>query len=109
MQVVKDTAANLQTAIEGEGFEFQKMYPKFLEEAKREKEQPAAVSFSNALAVERIHHGLYQGALETLKAGKDLPQSAIFVCGVCGNTLNGEPPDKCPVCNSPKKMFFEVK
>lgn len=108
MNGVKSTAENLQAAIDGEGFEFQEMYPKFLTEAEKEKDDRAAVSFSNALAVERIHHGLYKEALETLDSGKDLPGSPIHVCDVCGNTVNGDPPDRCPICNSPKKRFFEI-
>ncbi|GAB4330018.1 MAG: rubrerythrin family protein [Candidatus Abyssubacteria bacterium] len=109
MKGVHSTAENLEAAIEGEGSEFKDMYPKFLAEAEKEKNQEAAVSFSNALAVERIHHGLYKEALETLNSGKDLPASSIFVCNVCGNTVVGEPPERCPVCNSPKKKFFEVE
>jgi len=105
---VKDTAENLQAAIEGEGSEFKEMYPKFLAEAESEKNQGAATSFSNALAVERIHHGLYSEALETLNAGKDLAEAPIYVCGICGNTVVGEAPDKCPVCNAPKSRFAEV-
>jgi rubrerythrin len=109
MKGVKSTAENLEAAIEGEGLEFKDMYPKFLAEAEKEKNREAATSFSNALAVERIHHGLYTEALDTLNAGRDLPASSIFVCNVCGNTVVGEPPDRCPVCNSPKKKFFEVE
>jgi rubrerythrin len=108
MKGVKGTAENLHAAIDGEGFEFKEMYPKFLAEAESEKNQGAAMSFSNALAVERIHHGLYSEASNALKNGKDLPEASIFVCNVCGNTVIGEPPDKCPVCNSPKDRFFEV-
>ncbi|HUV40073.1 MAG TPA: rubrerythrin family protein [Planctomycetota bacterium] len=109
MKGVKSTAENLQAAIDGEGEEFKEMYPKFVEEAKAEKNPPAVMSFANALAVEEIHHGLYAEALETLKDGKDLETASIRVCGVCGNTVIGEAPGKCPICGSPAKMFFEVK
>ena len=105
---VKDTAANLKTAIEGEGFEFKEMYPKFLAEAESENDRAAATSFTNALAVERVHHGLYSEALESLNSGKDLPEAPIYVCEVCGNTVVGEPPDRCPVCNVTKDKFFEI-
>lgn len=105
---VKETADNLQAAIDGEGAEFKDMYPKFLAEAQKEKNQAAAMSFSNALAVERIHHNLYGEALETLNSGKDLPASDIYVCNVCGNTVIGEPPERCPVCNAQKSRFFKV-
>ena len=106
--LVKDTAANLQAAIEGEGYEYQKMYPEFLGVAKAEGNQGAVVSFRNALAVEEIHHGLYGKALESVKAGKDLPQAPIFICPVCGNTVIGAAPDRCAVCNAAGRSFVEV-
>ncbi len=106
---VKGTAENLQAAIEGEGAEFREMYPAFVAEAEKEGDKAATVSFKNALAVEEIHHGLYAEALDTLNAGKDLPGAAIFVCGVCGNTVVGEAPDKCPICGAPKSKFSEIK
>ncbi|HSL92194.1 MAG TPA: rubrerythrin family protein [Candidatus Limnocylindrales bacterium] len=105
---VKETAGNLQTAINGEGYEFRQMYPGFLKEAEAEKITGAAVSFRNALAVEKIHHDLYSEALESLKKGKDLPPQDIFVCEVCGNTVYGHAPDKCPICGAPKAKFTKV-
>ncbi len=104
---VKDTAANLEAAISGEGYEFQKMYPGFLKEAEAEKNEAAAISFRNALVVEEIHHNLYAEALGSLKRGKDLPRQDIFVCQVCGNTVYGHAPDKCQVCSA-EKMFTKV-
>jgi rubrerythrin len=109
MKGVKGTAENLQVAIDGEGFEFREMYPKFVAEAEEESNKGAAISFKNALAVEEIHHNLYAEALEKQKAGKDLPEAPIFVCSVCGNTVIGEPPEKCPVCNAPKGKFDEIE
>jgi rubrerythrin len=108
MKGVGDTAANLGAAIEGEGFEFQQMYPKFVKEAEDEDNKPAVFSFKNALAVEEIHHGLYSKALEAVKAGNDLPETKLFVCSVCGNTVEGEAPDTCPVCGVPGEKYFEV-
>ncbi len=105
---VKKTDENLQTAIEGEGHEFKKMYPKFLAEAKAEGNKPAVFSFKYALAVEEIHHGLYIDALNTVKSGKDLPAIKIFVCPVCGNTVKGQAPDECPICGTAKDQFKEV-
>ena len=106
---VKATAENLQAAIEGEGFEFQEMYPSFLKEAEEEGNKPAMFSIKYALAVEEIHHGLYSEALDAVKAGKDLPATDVYVCPVCGNTVYGSPPDKCPICNCPGDKFTDVK
>ena len=108
MKGVKGTAENLQTAVSGEAHEFQQMYPEFLEQAEAEGNQAAVVSFRNALAVEKIHHQLYQDAANSLNDGKDLPETAVFVCGVCGNTVRGEAPDRCPICGVPKERFSEV-
>jgi rubrerythrin len=106
---IQDTARNLQAAIDGEGYEFTHMYPEFLAEAERENNKPAATSFRNALAVEKIHHGLYSNALKTIKSGQDLPQKRFFVCQVCGNTVLDEAPDRCPICNAAKDRFVEIK
>jgi len=105
---VEGTEENLQTAILGEGLEFKEMYPKFVSEAEAEGNKPAAISFKNALAVEEIHHSLYSKALEAVKSGSDLPQTKIYVCSVCGNTVEGSAPDQCPVCGASKEQFKET-
>ncbi len=105
---IKNTEENLKTAIKGEGFEFQQMYPKFLKQAEEDKINPATTSFRHALAVEEIHHGLYSETLKVVESGKDLPETKIYVCEVCGNTVKGNAPDKCPICGSSKKMFKEI-
>lgn len=108
MDGVKGTVENLEAAIEGEGFEFQKMYPEMVEEAKADGVKAAEVSFTNALAVEEIHHGLYSKALESVKSGKDLAATVVYVCPVCGNTVEGSAPDSCPICNVPGGKFIEI-
>jgi rubrerythrin len=105
---VQSTADNLQAAVDGEGHEFREMYPPFLQEAVDEGAKPAEFSFKFALAVEEIHHGLYEAALSAVQAGNDLPDRKIYVCEVCGNTVYDDVPDKCAVCNSPASKFTEI-
>ena len=102
------TDENLSAAIEGEGFEFQQMYPPYLKQAQAEGDKLAEISFRNALAVEEVHHDLYSKALHTLKAGGDLPNRKIYVCEICCNTVYDEAPDKCAVCGVPKDRFSEI-
>ncbi|NNG47121.1 MAG: rubrerythrin family protein, partial [Deltaproteobacteria bacterium] len=64
--------------------------------------------FRNALAVEEIHHNLYAEALASVRNGKDLAAQDIFVCEVCGNTVYGHAPDKCPVCGAEKSKFMKI-
>lgn len=109
MKGIGSTQDNLKAAIEGEGFEFQDMYPNFVTEAKADDNKAALNSFENALEVEEIHHGLYSNALEKLNSGSDLEEKKIYVCSVCGNTVYDDAPDTCPVCGAAKKAFEEIK
>ena len=106
---IKSTTDNLQAAVNGEGYEFREMYPPFLKDAQEEGNKPAEISFKNALAVEEIHHGLYQKALDAVKDGNDIAEKKIYVCSICGNTVYDEKPDKCPICNAPSEKFKEIK
>ncbi len=106
---VQDTASNVAAAIEGEGFEFREMYPEFLATAEAEDEKGAANSFRLALAVEEIHHALYTEAAEAIAAGTDLPVTDIYVCPICGNTVNGQAPEACPICSAPGDQFMLIE
>lgn len=103
---IKSTKENLEEAINGESYEFQKMYPQMIEDAKAEGTQRALRSFNYANEVEKIHADLYKNALQNL--GKN-PSVDYYVCQVCGNTVENEPPDECPVCGAKKKMFKKVE
>ena len=109
MGCIGTTMGNLETAIQGESHEFMTMYPQFIEHAKSDKNQRAEVSFTHANAVEKIHHELYQKALEGLKTGQQFKDEPYFVCQVCGNTLAGEAPERCPVCGAPRSKFKRVE
>jgi rubrerythrin len=106
---VNATQENIAEAMAGEHHEFTAMYPGFVAEAQKEGNKAAEISFKNALAVEKIHHELYTQAAAAISAGKDLPANAILVCPVCGNTVIGAAPEKCPICGVPGSKFFPVK
>jgi len=108
MQGIKSTSDNLKAAIGGEHYEFTKMYPDFMKQADAEGNKKANDTFYLANKVEQIHHGLYQTALNILEKGQDMAEKPIYVCQYCGNTVEGEPPDKCPICGMPKKMFKQI-
>jgi rubrerythrin len=105
---IKSTAENLDTAISGETFEFKKMYPEYISIAKKEKNIQAAWSFDVANKVEEIHASLFSKAIETVKNKKELTETDYYVCSVCGNTVEGKAPEKCPICGAPKTKFFKV-
>ncbi len=102
---IKTTKENLEEAINGESYEFQKMYPVMIEDAKEEGAKGALRSFEIANEVEKIHAGLYKKALDTL--GKN-QETDYYICKVCGCTVEGEPPDVCPVCGAKKVAFYKI-
>ena len=106
---IKTTAENLTAAIEGEGFEFQTMYPPYVAEAQAEGNKMAEISLSHAMPVEEVHYNLYSAALESVNAGSDLADRPLYVCEICGNTVYDAAPEKCPVCGVPHSKFFVVE
>ena len=108
MAQVKTTVENLGTAVSGETYEFKKMYPDFIDEAKKEVNKPAQLSFDYANKVEQIHAALYQKAIDALKNKKELLKGDYYVCPVCGNTFEGSTPDYCPICATAKDKFMKV-
>ncbi|UOY10481.1 rubrerythrin family protein [Methanonatronarchaeum sp. AMET6-2] len=109
LDAINNTDENLKDAIEGEKFEHEDMYPKFVEAAKEEGEDGALESFLYAMEVEKVHEILYKDALEAVENDEDLQEKDIWVCQICGNTVRGEAPDPCPICGYPKKKFDKVE
>ncbi len=108
MDGVGTSTDNLQTAIDGETYEYTTMYPPMLEQAVTDGHK-AKRMFGYALQVERIHATLYKMALEAAKQGKDLTQTEFYLCPVCGNIELGKPTDPCPVCGTLPERFFLVQ
>ena len=108
MQGIKSTMDNLLAAVGGENHEFTEMYPDFIKQAESEGEDKASHSFDIANQVERIHHSLFQAAASMLEKGQPMEEKPFYVCQYCGNTVEGEAPEKCPICGAPRKMFKRV-
>jgi rubrerythrin len=63
---VKNTKENLMEAAEGENYEIEEMYPKFIAEAKAEGRADAVESFSIALEREKHHREMFRDALKKI-------------------------------------------
>jgi len=105
MKAIGNTKENLKAAIDGEIHEFKNMYPEFIEVASKEGEKDAERSFRFANEVEKIHAGLYQQMLDSLGQNQE---ADYYVCSVCGMTVEGAAPEKCPVCGAARKAFSLV-
>ncbi len=106
MSGIKSTKENLMMAISGETYEFQKMYPQMITDAKTEGQDYALRSFSLANEVEKVHAALYKQALQSL--GQNTTAD-YYVCSVCGFTAEGDAPDECPVCKARKQAFHKAE
>lgn len=106
---VKSTAENLKEAMAGEKYEYTEMYPGFIKDAQAEKNKSAEVTFQAANSVEQTHHKLYEAASKAVEAKKDLEKQEIYVCPVCGETIVGNVPDKCPVCKADGSKFKKIE
>ena len=106
---VGSTLDNLKAAVEGETFENSKMYPEFIAKADIEGNALAKMSFYAANEAEMVHAELYTKAVEAISSGSDIAAVDYFVCEVCGFTVEGEAPDKCPVCGAAKEKFEKIE
>ncbi len=104
---IKSTAENLQAAVEGETYEYTRMYPPMLEQATADKHK-AKRMFGYAVKAEAIHAKLYQMALEAVQQGRDLTEKSFFLCPVCGHIELGGAPESCPICGEPGDEFVQV-
>jgi len=103
---VGSTAENLQTAIDGETYEFTEMYPPMLEQAEADGHK-AKRMFKYAVEAEQVHAKLYKMALEAVQNGQDLTEE-FYLCPVCGYIEMGAPPEKCPVCGLKGEKFVQI-
>ena len=108
MDGVGSTKANLNAGIIGEHHEFTAMYPRFIEQARADQYRRAEVTFDWANKVEEIHHGLFEAVLKGLDSGESMKDEPYFVCQGCGNTVEGEAPETCPICGAPRSAFKRV-
>jgi rubrerythrin len=105
MKGVRSSPENVEEAFQGEKAEYTGMYPMFIEQAKRDINNDALKTFYWANEAEKTHGDFFEKALESLKKEKDIQIGELHVCSVCGFTLEGDLPEKCPVCGEDKERF----
>lgn len=96
---------NLGSAIGGENFEVEEMYPAYDVVARLQEEKGAIRSIKLAFEAEKVHAGLFERAKQAEESGTDVSLDTIHVCEECGWTVDGEAPDNCPLCGAKKERF----
>jgi rubrerythrin len=102
---------NLESAADGENYEWTDMYKGFAETAREEGFNELADKFEAVAAIEKSHEERYRKLLSNVKEKKVFSKDgdAIWVCRNCGHIVVGkEAPEVCPVCNHPQ-AYFEIK
>lgn len=103
------TNKNLGLAIAGEEFEIVEMYPVYIAVADVQKETGARRSFEWALGTEKMHKALFEKAKTMAETDQDAVIGDLYVCSVCGFTIEANLPDQCPLCNVGKDKFILFK
>lgn len=102
---IKGSVDNIQVCIDGETYEVEDMYPAYRAVAELQGEKGAYRSTDWAWRAEQIHAAMYKRAKQVAEEGQDLQLGPMFICEVCGHTVEGEAPDRCPICQAPKERF----
>lgn len=106
-----DTAQNLESAAEGENYEWTDMYERMAKEAEEEGFTALAKQFRAVGEIEKAHEERYRALLKNVEEKRVFEKSGITVweCRNCGHIVIGEKaPEVCPVCFHPQS-FFEVR
>ena len=107
LQGVGTTAENLAAAMGGENFEVTEMYPAYHAVAHMQGEKGALLSIHYAVSAEKIHEAMYAEAKDLVDSKQDRPSAPVYICPVCGFTVIGDPPEKCPVSKTPSEKFVK--
>ena len=104
------TEENLESAAEGENFEWTDMYDRMAKEADEEGFHELAERFRAVAAIEKQHEERYRALLKNVQTAQVFEKSGVSVweCRNCGHIVVGtNAPEVCPVCDHPQS-YFEI-
>jgi rubrerythrin len=102
------TEENLRSAIEGEHYENDEMYPQFSETAKKEGYPKIAARLKAVAESEEHHEERYRKLLKEVENGTVFKkeEEVVWYCLECGRIHVGKtPPEVCPSCDHPKGYY----
>ncbi len=107
---IGDTAENLESAAQGENFEWTDMYEEFAKTAEEEGFCELAEKFRMVGEIEKKHEERYRALLKNVETAKVFEKSEVKIweCRNCGHIAIGtKAPEVCPVCAHPQS-YFEI-
>lgn len=107
---IGDTSENLESAADGENYEWTDMYEGFAKTADEEGFTELAAKFRMVAAIEKHHEERYRALLKNVEMAEVFARSEVKVweCRNCGHIVVGtNAPEVCPVCAHPQ-AYFEI-
>ncbi len=107
---IGDTEQNLQSAADGENYEWTDMYEGFAKDAEEEGFTALAKKFRAVAQIEKHHEERYRALLKNVETARVFEKSEVKVweCRNCGHIVVGmKAPQVCPVCAHPQ-AYFEI-
>ena len=107
---IGDTKENLNSAADGENYEWTDMYEGFARDAEEEGFTALAAKFRAVAQIEKHHEERYRALLKNVETAKVFEKSEVKVweCRNCGHIVVGmKAPQVCPVCAHPQ-AYFEI-
>ena len=111
LQGIGTTPENLETAADGENYEWTDMYEGFAKTAEEEGFKALAAKFRMVAAIEKAHEERYRKLLNNIEMSEVFAKSEVKIweCRNCGHIVVGtKAPQICPVCAHPQS-FFEIR
>lgn len=109
-----NTLENLRTAVAGEVFEVDTLYPAFVEQARQCRDVAVERTFTWALEAEKAHARLFSEALARMESEDQESwitlADGFYVCPGCGYiTEQQHEAERCGVCDCPRNRFGVVR
>lgn len=108
---IGNTLENLESAADGENYEWTDMYENFAKTAEEEGFLELAIKFRAVGEIEKQHEQRYRALMKNIETNQVFEKSEVKVweCRNCGHIIVGtKAPEVCPVCNHPQS-YFEVQ
>ena len=107
---ISSTKDNLESAANGENYEWTDMYEEFAKTAEKEGFTELALKFRAVALIEKHHEERYRRLLQNIEMMQVFEKSEVKIweCRNCGHIVVGtKAPEVCPVCNHPQS-YFEI-
>ena len=105
---VPTTVDNLESAANGENYEWTEMYAEFAKVAKEEGFNHIAYLFEGVAKIEKEHEERFKKLLSNINDELVFSSEGetIWICRNCGHVHIGKKaPNVCPICNHPQSYF----